>query len=320
MITVYGLLGEPSLELRTAAASAEVVVGGARQLDALNVAPQRRITLGALGPAIEKITALPAASPVLVVASGDPLFFGVVRTLRAAGLRPKVVAALGSVAAAFAAVALPWEDAEVVSVHGRPLAAALNLARANPKVAVFTSAEHGVRELAAALADVQRWYVLAERLGEPEEQVRVLSRAQALSVTPVEPNVVLVLAEPPQRLDPAWSGWLARPARAGRQVSAAAAVAFTRLLPEPGELLWATGPLGDEVAALASWVGAAVALGGPTPPGPIDVAVAASPELLQAHQPRSIVITGELAFSLPASYRWQSEQIGDHQLRTGVRL
>lgn len=213
MITVHGLLGAPSSQLREAARQADVVVGGRRHLEALEVEPERRITLGALRLAVEKVRELPDSAQVVVIASGDPLFFGVVRSLRASGLRPTVVPAVSSIAAAFAAVGLPWDDAAVVSVHGRPLGPALELARGVGKVAVFTSADHGIRELAAGLADLQRWYVLAERLGETDEQVRVLTPSEARVTEPAEPNVVLILDRPPSAEDAPWAGDIAGPHR-----------------------------------------------------------------------------------------------------------
>lgn len=215
MITVYGLLGTPSPELRQAAAGADMVVGGRRHLDALAVEPERRITMGALRLAVEKVRELPESAEVVVIASGDPLFFGVVRSLRAAGFLPAVVPAVSSIAAGFAAVGLPWDDAAVVSVHGRPLQPALDLARTAGKVAVFTSAENGIRELAGGLAGLERWYVLAERLGEPDEQVRVLTAAEALVTEPREPNVVLILDRPPSAEDAPWPGDIAGPPAAG---------------------------------------------------------------------------------------------------------
>ncbi len=213
MITVHGLLGTPSPELREAAARADLVVGGRRHLDALNVEPERRITMGALRVAVEKVRELPDSAEVVVIASGDPLFFGVVRSLRAAGFRPAVVPAVSSIAATFAAVGLPWDDAAVVSVHGRPLQPALDLARTAGKVAVFTSAENGIRELAAGLAGLERWYVLAERLGESDEEVRVLTADEALTTEPREPNVVLILDRPPSAADAPWPGDIAGPTR-----------------------------------------------------------------------------------------------------------
>lgn len=367
MITVHGLLGAPSTALRDAASAADWVVGGRRHLDALGVPEARRIVLGALRVAVERVAALPESSRVVVVASGDPLYFGVVRSLRRLGLRPDVVTAPSSIATAFAAVGLPWDDAVVVSVHGRPLAPAVDLARAHGKVAVFTSGEHGVRELAAALADLDRTYVLAERLGETDERVRVLGTADALAVEPIEPNVVLILDRSPDQPDADWPGDVAGPTHSPRpQVSAAAAVAFARLLPEPGELLWASGSLADEVAALARWAGAAVTTprtvpeeqprneaasrraivtgalrdaggsflaAGSSGSVPADVVLANTLAEVSG-TPRAIVLvtptvpeepgeerTGrhEGPDDLPTGYRWATEQVGDHQLTTGVR-
>jgi precorrin-6y C5,15-methyltransferase (decarboxylating) CbiE subunit len=211
VITVHGLLGTPGDALVTAAATADWVVGGCRHLDALGVEPGRRITLGALRPVVARVADLAPDSTVVVVASGDPGYFGVLRTLRAAGLRPAVVPAVSSVAAAFAAVGLPWDDAAVVSVHGRPLEPALVLARSTGKVAVLTSAEYGIRELATGLAGLERWYVLAERLGETDQQVRVLTAAEAHDVKPLEPNLVLILDRHPDAADAPWPGGVAGP-------------------------------------------------------------------------------------------------------------
>ena len=55
MITVHGHLGAPSEELRRAVAAASVVVGGRRHLDELAVPEDKRIVLGGLTPAVEKI-------------------------------------------------------------------------------------------------------------------------------------------------------------------------------------------------------------------------------------------------------------------------
>lgn len=280
----------------------------------------QRIVLGALHPAVQRVAALPPLARVVIVASGDPLFFGVVRALRAQGLRPEVVTAPSSVATAFASVGLPWDDAVVVSVHGRPLARAVNLARELPKVAVFTSAENGIRELAAGLAGLNRWFVLAERLGESDEQVRVFDATAALSATPVEPNIVLVLATHPDSPDAVWSAAIAGPTRTARPaVSAAAAVVFARLLPEPGELLIASGPLGADVAALTRWAQAAVVT---EPVGAVpDVVLAPAEDALAAcaSRPRAVALTGKAAEELPEGYVWTSEVIEGHHLTTGVR-
>ncbi|MDO5535518.1 MAG: precorrin-6y C5,15-methyltransferase (decarboxylating) subunit CbiE, partial [Propionibacteriaceae bacterium] len=205
MITVFGYLGSPSQALVDAAASAQLVVGGRRHLDALDVPENRRVVLGPLTPAIEALSALSDDEDAVVVASGDPLFYGVVRRIRQAGLGVRVVPEVGSLPAAFAAVALPWDDALLVSAHGNDPEPALLACAEHPKVGVLTDHRTGLPQVVAATTGLGRWYVLAERLGEADERVRVLNEAEALRVTePAQPHVVLVLAHHPD--DPAALG------------------------------------------------------------------------------------------------------------------
>lgn len=198
MITVYGYLGSPSAGLVEACQQADVVVGGKRQLDRLAVPEEKRIVLGALTPAVEKVTGLDESANVVIIASGDPLWFGVVRKLRSHGLRPKVVSAPSSVAEAFARVGLPWDDSITISAHGRPLAPAIEAAKKYTKVAVMTDHRVPLAELAEPLAELGRTFVLAERLGEDDERVRIFNAAELAAETDVrQPNVVLVLAKHP---------------------------------------------------------------------------------------------------------------------------
>lgn len=193
MIHVHGYLGELSQTTRELARSCALVVGGRRHLEALDVEPERQVVLGALAPALERIRQV-ADQDVLVIASGDPGFHGILRRIRQDGHRVSVRPAVNSVSAAFAAVALPWDDAVVVSAHGKPLHKAVAAARTHPKVAVLTEPDAGIVQLAQALEGVERTFVLAERLGESDECVRILTGEQACSLTDVaEPNVVLIL-------------------------------------------------------------------------------------------------------------------------------
>lgn len=194
MIHVHGYLGQISPATRQLADRCALVVGGRRHLEAMGIPEERRVVLGAITPALERLAALGPDQDALVIASGDPGFHGILRRIRQEGHAVTVQPAVTSAAAAFAAVALPWDDAVVVSAHGRPLDEALAAARSHRKVAVLTSTENSGREIARALADVERTYVLAERLGEDDEQVRVLTGTEMAELDQIaEPNVVLVL-------------------------------------------------------------------------------------------------------------------------------
>ena len=137
MITVVGMDGSPLGPLAEAAlAAATLVVGGRRHLAALPVpagpaavAGVRTVVLGELAPALEVLAA--HDGDAVVLASGDPGFFGIVRALRERGLAAVVLPAVSSVALAFARAGLPWDDAAVVSAHGRDLRPAVNVCRAS---------------------------------------------------------------------------------------------------------------------------------------------------------------------------------------------
>ncbi|WP_217144735.1 precorrin-6y C5,15-methyltransferase (decarboxylating) subunit CbiE [Streptomyces sp. AC627_RSS907] len=224
MIRVVGAgTGSPLPE--DVADGAELVVGGRRHLDAVRL-PEgaERVVLGALAPALDTVAEYVANErPVLVLASGDPGFFGIVRAL-AERFGPELLdvrPGVSSVAAAFARVGLPWDDAVVASAHGRDLRTAVNVCRAHPKAAVLTGPGAGPAELGAALRDDgTRVLVVASALGSAEERVERVTPAEAAARdwgTAV--SVVLCLDEaralgPVRTIAGPWSGSGGRPGAA----------------------------------------------------------------------------------------------------------
>ncbi|CQR64735.1 bifunctional cobalt-precorrin-7 (C(5))-methyltransferase/cobalt-precorrin-6B (C(15))-methyltransferase [Streptomyces leeuwenhoekii] len=275
MITVIGTgTGAPVPE--AAVAGAELVVGGRRHLDAVRLpAAAERVVLGPLAPALDTVARYVAEDRrVVVLASGDPGFFGIVRALaeRFGPGRLDVRPGVPSVAAAFARIGLPWEDAVVVSAHGRELRTAVNVCRARPKTAVLTGPGAGPAELGAALDGTGRVLVVASALGDPD-------RERVERVTPAEAaardwggavSVVLCLDEA-RALGPARTvaGPPAQPAGWALEESAFAhrdsmitkfevrALALARLGPRPGDLVWDVGAGSGSVAVECARLGAA---------------------------------------------------------------
>ena len=222
--------------------------------------------MGAVEPALLR---LPGRRGV-VLASGDPGFFGVVRLLRERGHTPAVFAARSSVARAFARIGRPWDDVAVVSVHGRALAPAVNLCRARGATAVLTAPGAGPAEIGAALHGWSRTLVVAEDLDGPDGRLTTVTPAEAAARTWREPNVVLCLRDPDAV--PA-AGWLAggRPSRgwaladdafdhrAGMVTkSEVRALAPARLGPGPATLVWDVGAGSGAVGIECARLGAAV--------------------------------------------------------------
>ena len=277
MITVVGTGTGAPVPLE-AVAGAELVVGGRRHLDAVRLPETaERIVLGPLAPALDAMEEYVAKDRhVVVLASGDPGFFGIVRALseRFGAERLDVRPGVSSVATAFARLGLTWDDAVVVSAHGRDPRTAVNVCRAHPKVAVLTGPGAGPAELGAALARTApgRVLVVASALGSDEEGLQRVSPAEAAGRdwgTAV--SVVLSLDEtralgPVRTLAGAAvrpSGWaLDEDAFAHRDSMITKfevrALALARLGPRPGDLVWDVGSGSGSVAVECARLGAAV--------------------------------------------------------------
>ncbi|MEZ0064853.1 precorrin-6Y C5,15-methyltransferase (decarboxylating) [Streptacidiphilus sp. MAP12-20] len=276
MITVLGE-AQPSAAF---VAQSALVLGARRHLDAAQVPGDRALVLGPLAPALDAVAALRDKDPdvrVLVLASGDPGFFGIVRALAerfgtaALDVRPGV----SSIARAFARLGAPWDDAVVVSAHGRDPRRAFNICRSQRKVAVLTAPGAGPAEIGAALLampGLHRRLVVAADLGGPAESVIELTPAEAAARDWPAVNVVLCLADETAVEDtmravagyqgPPEGGW-ALPEEAFEHRDAmltkaeVRAFALARLGPRLGELVWDVGAGSGSVAVECARLGAA---------------------------------------------------------------
>lgn len=271
MITVIGCDGSPlSAPAAEALASATLVAGGRHHLAGADAGRgARTVEMGDLTAALDALAA--HDGPAVVLASGDPGFFGIVRALRERDLDVLVLPAVSSVASAFARAGLPWDDALVVSAHGRDLRPAVNACRAHPKVAVLTAPGAGPAELGAALSGLPRQLLVGERLGTPDEQVSECSPAEAADRVWTDPNVVLVLGEGRLNSSRGWSwprestpdGWALPEDDFDHRDSMVTkaevrALALARLAPRRGTLVWDVGAGSGSVAVECARFGAAV--------------------------------------------------------------
>jgi precorrin-6Y C5,15-methyltransferase (decarboxylating) len=188
-----------------AVARAQVLVGGERQLAFFPQFEGERIVLrGGMGEALDRVAALADESCVCVLASGDPLFFGVGALVikRLGAIHVDVIPQPSSVQWAFARAGLAWEDASFVSVHGRSRQGFAARVRALSKVAVLTDAESSPARLAALLAEHgdtawRAW--VCEDLAGPGERVRTFAIDELAACTDIGPLNVLLLVR-----DAAW--------------------------------------------------------------------------------------------------------------------
>ncbi|MBM5796322.1 MAG: precorrin-6y C5,15-methyltransferase (decarboxylating) subunit CbiE [Cyanobacteria bacterium M_surface_7_m2_037] len=156
-------------------------------------------------PLLEQLRSLDAAHPVVVLASGDPLWFGIGRLLLE-GLPAEQLRfhpAPSSLQLAFARIGRPWQDASWLSLHGRdpePLAARLQ--QRPGALAVLTDPSRGGAEtvrrcLRAAGLEQAYAFWLCERLGHSAERVQRLEPQDPLPADLDPLHLVVLVAEPP---------------------------------------------------------------------------------------------------------------------------
>jgi precorrin-6Y C5,15-methyltransferase (decarboxylating) len=189
-----------------AVARADVLVGGERHLAFFPQFKGERLVLkGDIGAVLERVAHLADECTVCVLASGDPLFFGIgARVATAVGPdHVDFVPAPTSVQWAFAKTGIAWEDAEVLSLHGRSIEGCVTRLRRLAKAAILTDPENTPRRIAERLleyaaGDFRFW--VCEHLGGTNERVRAMTLSELTRTDDIAPLNVLLLV----RTDPAW--------------------------------------------------------------------------------------------------------------------
>lgn len=184
---------------------AEVLYGGERHLALFNEHRGKKIALGSpLEESLEVLRQVSETHRTIVLASGDPLFFGIGnRLIKYLGReRVLVFPNITTVQALFARLAEPWEDVKVVSLHGRKGAAEklhwLYEVSHCRKTALFTDPQYTPAWVARQLLNAgitDRFLVVAEDLGMPSESIRHLSLQEAESMTFSPLSVVAVFTD-----------------------------------------------------------------------------------------------------------------------------
>ncbi|GLW99130.1 precorrin-6y C5,15-methyltransferase (decarboxylating) subunit CbiE [Microtetraspora sp. NBRC 16547] len=243
---------------RDALRAAEVLMGSARQLDLVPKTDAERVTWPSpLLPALPGLLSERRGRAVCVLASGDPLFFGIGSSLvRLLGAdRVRVIPHLSSLSLACARMGWTVQETEVVSLVGRPDELLHPAVLPGRRVLVLVAGRAAPARVAALLAG--RGYgrspmtVLSD-LGGPDESRNSGTAERWHHTDPSELNVIAVecradpgvtpLPRVPGLPDDAFEhdGQLTK-----REVRA---VTMSRLAPVPGELLWDVGAGAGSIA------------------------------------------------------------------------
>jgi precorrin-6B C5,15-methyltransferase / cobalt-precorrin-6B C5,C15-methyltransferase len=260
-LTVIGI-GEDGLDglspsARTLVEQAEVLVGGARHLALVPQSRAERLTWRQ--PLAETLPAIAArrGKRVVVLASGDPLWYGVGALLvehfgREAML---VLPAPGAFSLAAARMGWPLADCTPLTLHGRPLARlALFL---QPGARLLILSEDGATPAAVAAFLAERGWgesalTVLERMGGPRER-----RLQGSAATWREPRVadlntlaVACVAGPGARVQSHLAGLPDDAYRHDGQLTkrVVRAATLAALAPLAGETLWDVGAGSGSIA------------------------------------------------------------------------
>jgi len=180
-------------------AQAELLIGGERQLDLFpEFAGEKMAIEGDLPAIVDKLGS--RRGRTVVLASGDPLFFGIGRYLlrNLPGSEIEFVPNVSSVQYAFAKIKEPWDDAVFVSAHGRGLKGAVDRIVANDKAAVLTDERNTPAAIARELTERGRdgyaaW--LCENLGTREERIIATDVAGLLNIEAAPLNVLILIKQ-----------------------------------------------------------------------------------------------------------------------------
>ena len=197
-----GLTGKP----RELMQSADLLVGSEPTLALVPESTAQRVPIGAnLGDVVQTLEANLGKKRMVVVASGDPLFYGVARYLcdRLGKDRFEVWPHVSSMQLAFARIKETWEEAYLTNLATHSLESVLDRIRTAETIGIFTSEEEGpptiAKQLLARGLDYFRAFV-CENLGAPDERVTQgeLSEIQEMEFNPLN---VMILKRKPDRPD-----------------------------------------------------------------------------------------------------------------------
>lgn len=205
-ITIIGMGLSPddlTVRQRSIIEAADILAGGKRHLTHFEHLDCRRWIIDRdLNALVDFLRAEMADSAIVVLTSGDPLFFGIGAFLsrRLGAHNVRVFPNVSAVAAAFARIGEPWQDVCVVSLHGRShTGRLLRRAAAGDTVAVYTDPDHNPAWLAELLIDRgvdNITMIVLEQLGTADEKVTQTTPAQARRKQFDDLNLVVLKPDP----------------------------------------------------------------------------------------------------------------------------
>ncbi len=182
-------------------AKAQLIVGSAQTLSAVSSAgAELKEDSGDLDALVRLIDGR-RDTRIVVLTTGDPLFYGVARYLceRLGKERFEVIPHVSMMQTAFARIKESWDEAYLANLASIPLERAVEKIRTAEKAGLFTTEQISPADIAAELSDRGIDYFttfVCENLGSPDERVTQaeLNELSTLEFAPL--NVLILIRKP----------------------------------------------------------------------------------------------------------------------------
>jgi len=222
-ITLIGIGDDGCISLTSrainAVAQAELLAGASRHLHFFPQFCGEKLTfVSGLNGYLTQVVEVAKDKDICVLASGDPLFFGIGKRLLALVAQAntdintrivvEVITSPSSVQLACAKALIPSDDIKVISLHSRPIFGLVARLQQGDNFALLTDNEHNpviIAQHMLSYGETQWRLVLCEHLGGVKERVREFGVEQLASsdVADIETLNVLILQRQGQ---PYWGG------------------------------------------------------------------------------------------------------------------
>lgn len=180
---------------------AKVLVGSRRALDTFTTpTAETRVIDSNISAVLDYIQEKLLQADVVVLVSGDPGFYSMLSSIRRRfnAENIKVIPGLSSTQIAFAKISEPWQDALLISMHGRTATDEALAFACGKRLGILTDGKNNPPAIAQVLLDAgwpastKTW--ICANLSYPEEKVLQLTLSEAAGLSGFEHSVMVVMA------------------------------------------------------------------------------------------------------------------------------
>ena len=174
-----------SIPIRKIVDRADILVGSKRHLSYFTERSVEKLVLTDIKKGIDAIASYIDKELIVILTSGDPLFFGLGRLLLA-NFNPEQIQFyphVSSIQLAFSRIKIPWQDAKLISLHGRNSDELIKLLKqGKEKIALLTDNNNNppaIARLYLALdLPVDYSFYICENLGDSNEKISCFTPKQ----------------------------------------------------------------------------------------------------------------------------------------------